>query len=155
MPSLQLETATDTLDLDYVLKTGRGIQVTTGVTGMGLPPVQTRWIEGAGDGATFRGRRALPRDVDLPLTIVGRDRADLQSLFARLSAVLAEPMRLRMVEDDGSSWWAEVHWVGGGQYTYGVDTFGDNEVDVVVTVRAGDPYWTSETASQEVLGGVA
>lgn len=154
---LQLENDRDKLDLDSVLMTGRGIQVTAGVTGFGLPPIQTRWTERAGDGAVFRSRRARPRDLDLPLTIVGRNRADLQALFSRLASMLAGPCRLRTIEDDGSSWWTTVHWVGGGQYAHGVDTHGpdENEVDIVITVRAPDPYWTAEKASQKILGGAA
>src|SRR6478736_4102406 len=122
MPRLQMESATDTLDLDYVLKFGRGIQVTSGVTGLGLPPVQVRWLEGAGDGAVYRGRRVLPRDIDIPLYILGRDRDDLMSLWSRLAAMLDGKVRLRMVEDDGTSWYCDVYRVGGGTFTYGVDT---------------------------------
>jgi hypothetical protein len=71
VPSLQLSNESDTLDLDYVLKQGRGIQVLTGVTGLGLAAKQVQWLEGAGDGATYRGRRVLARDIDLPLLISG------------------------------------------------------------------------------------
>ena len=71
MPSLALENDTDALDLDYVFKYGRGIQALSGATGFGLPPVSIRWLEGAGDGALYRGRRVLPRDIDLPLLVVG------------------------------------------------------------------------------------
>lgn len=153
MVYLQLEGALDVLNLDEVQRSGRGVQVTAGATGFGLPPVQTRWIEGAGDGAVYRGRRALPRDIDLPLMVVGRDRRDLTSWWSRLAALLADKMRLRMVEDDGTSWWTDVYHVGGGQYAYGVDTDGETELYTTITLRAGNPYWTAEQSVTKILGG--
>jgi hypothetical protein len=153
MPRLQLESATDTLDLDYVLKNGRGIQVTSGVTGLGLPPVQVRWLEGAGDGAVYRGRRVLPRDIDLPLYIVGNDRDDLMSLWSRLARVLDGKVRLRMVEDDGTSWYCDVYRVGGGTFTYGIDTTGETELRTVVTVRAGNPFFVFDGTKSVTVGG--
>jgi len=154
MPSLALESATDVLDLDYVQKHGRGVQVLAGVTGMGLPPVQVRWLEGAGDGAVFRGRRVLPRDIDLPLLIVGTDRKDFLSLWSRLARMLSGVCKLRMIEDDGTSYWCNVHRVGGGDYALGVDTTGDREVQIVVTLRAPSPYWTAEKPLTTIIGGV-
>lgn len=153
MVALALESATDSLDLDYVLKHGRGIQVLAGVTGLGLPPVNTRWLEGAGDGALYLGRRVLPRDIDLPLIIVGRDRADLTQLWSRLALMLNGKCKLRLIEDDGGSWFCEVYRVGGGSYTYGVDTDGEREIRTVITVRAGNPFWVAEAASQKIIGG--
>lgn len=153
MVALALESADDTLDLDYVLKYGRGIQVLSGVTGFGLPPVQVRWLEGAGDGAVYRGRRVLPRDIDLPLLVLGRDRSDLTELWSRLARALDGKCKLRLIEDDGTSWYCEVYRVGGGQYAYGVDTDGETEIRTVITVRAGNPFWIAERASQKVIGG--
>jgi hypothetical protein len=153
MPSLALESDTDTLDLDYVLKHGRGVQVLAGVTGLGLPPVQVRWLEGAGDGAVYRGRRVLPRDIDLPIAVIGTDRNDLRQLWSRFASILDGRCKLRMVEDDGTSWWVYVYRVGGGDYAYGVDTDGETEIRTVVTVRAPNPYWTAERAESKFIGG--
>ncbi|WP_263729955.1 phage tail family protein [Cellulomonas sp. SG140] len=149
---MALESDNDSLDLDYVLKYGRGVQVLSGVTGLGLPPVEVRWLEGAGDGATFRGRRVLPRDIDLPLLILGRDRKDLRSLWSRLALMLDGKCKLRMIEDDGSSWWCNVYRVGGGTYTYGADTDGEREIRTVITLRAPNPFWVAEQAQQKVIG---
>lgn len=151
MPRLQLETASDVLNLDEQFDTGLGYQVHSGVTGFGLPNVATQWIEGAGDGATYRGRRALPRDIDLPLTILAADRDGLQAKVSRLALALAGECTLRLIEDDGTSWYTKAHRVGGGQYVYGLDTTGERELGLVVTMRAGDPYWTAADSLQTSL----
>lgn len=148
MPSLRLETATETLDLDAQLKTGTGVQAHTGVTGMGLPPVSVQWFEGAGDGAVYRGKRTRPRDIDLPVSVLGRDREHLKSLMKQLSLALSQECTLRFVEDDGTSWYCKVHHVGGGEYVYGQDTTGERDVSMVLTFRAGDPFWTAEEPLQ-------
>jgi hypothetical protein len=148
---LQLESATDVFNLDDVLMKDQGIQATTGVAGLGLPQISTQWIEGAGDGALFRGRRVLPRDIDLPLYIVAPDREGLKKLVSRLALMLAGPCILRLVEDDGSSWSTEVHRVGGGGYVYGSDTIGERDLTLILTLRAGDPFWTYSQASRKVI----
>lgn len=152
MPRLKLESATGTLSLDEQVDTGVGLQVHSGVSGLGLPDVATQWLEGAGDGATYRGQRALARDIDLPLTVMGRDREDLKARLSRLAIALSGECTLRLVEDDGSSWYTAVRRVGGGQYAYGADTNGVSEVPMVITLRAGDPYWTSSQKRTQEIG---
>jgi hypothetical protein len=148
MPRLQLESGGDVIRLDEQERTGLGHQVHVGVTGLGLPSVTAQWVEGAGDGATFRGSRALPRDIDLPVSILAKDRDHLKDLTSDLILALSRECTLRFVEDDGTSWYTKVHRVGGGQYVYGGDTVGARELQTVLTVRAGDPYWTSGSALQ-------
>lgn len=142
MARLQLESATDILDLDAVFRNGKGVQARSGATGLGLPPKQVQWLAGAGDGAKARGRRVLPRDMDLPLFVTGDNRDELKSWLSRLAMVLAGTATLRFVEDDGSSWFTTVEHVGGGNYVYGVDTVGERDFFTVITLRSGDPYWT-------------
>lgn len=148
---LQLESATDVFNLDDVLMKGEGIQVTAGVTGLGLPNISTQWLEGAGDGALFRGRRVLPRDIDLPLYLSAPNRQELQKLVSRLAKMLAGPCILRLVEDDGTSWYTEVRRVGGGGYVYGEDTTGERDLMLVITLRAGDPFWTYSQPTRKVI----
>jgi hypothetical protein len=133
------------------------VQVLSGVTGLGLPPVSTQWLEGAGDGAQFRGRRVLSRDIDLPLLVQGRDRAELKSLTSRLAMMLSGKCTLYFTDDRDEEWYADVYRVGGGSFTYGVDTRGNKDLLLVVTVRSGDPYFTSTALSAVSLqvGGAA
>ncbi len=148
---LLLESSRDVLNLDDVLHTGVGVQALTGITGLGLPQVSVQWLEGAGDGAVYRGRRVRPRDIDLPLLIQARGREHLKELLTRLAVMLAEPCTLRLVEDDGTDWSTIVVRVGGGDFVYGTDTIGTTELQTVVTLRAGDPFWTYSRSTRKVI----
>ncbi|MEU8133233.1 phage tail family protein [Streptodolium elevatio] len=143
MPKLLLASETDVLDLSEIETKGLGFQAKAGVTGFGLPPVSVQWLEGAGDGASFRRRRVLPRDIDIPIEILARDRPHLQALTSRLALALAGRCTLILLDDDSTRWETEVHRVGGGEVVYGYDTTGERELDTVITLRAGDPYWTA------------
>lgn len=151
MPHLRIETADDSLELNEGSLTGYGVEALSGVTGLGLPPVAVNWIEGAGDGATYRGERIQPRDVDIPLYIRAPDRAQLELLVSRLFQMLTREVFLWWVEDDGSEWGLTCRRMGGGTYVYGVDTVGYKELRTVVTLRAGDPFWTARYPSRRVI----
>ncbi|MDX3525072.1 phage tail family protein [Streptomyces sp. ID05-39B] len=155
MPKLLLSSETDTLDLNEIMDKGLGYQAKTGVTGFGLPPVSVQWLEGAGDGATFRRRRVLTRDIDIPLEILARDRRHLQELTDRMALTLAGQCTLTLLDDDGTRWTTDVHRTGGGEYAYGVDTTGEREFQTVITFRAPDPYWTSSEAQIRSIGGTS
>jgi hypothetical protein len=142
----------DSIDLNEIVEREWGVQALAGVTGLGLPPVSVQWLEGAGDGAQFRARRVLPRDIDIPLYIFQPDRNRLKEIVWRVAQIMADEMLLRFVEDDGSYWYVPVHRIGGGTYTYGVDTIGETELRTVVTVRAGDPFWTYSIPTQVNIG---
>jgi hypothetical protein len=155
MPKLTLESATDTLDLDGVFGTGYGVVALDGVNGVGLPAVTAQWIEGAGDGAVWRGERVLPRDVDLPLYIAAPDRHTLRATTTRLARMLAGPMTFRFTEDDGTSWTLDVRRSGGGQMVLGTDTNRSvTEASTVVSLRAGDPFWTSSVVQRVTVAAV-
>jgi hypothetical protein len=141
---LTLESATHgTFNLDDVLMTGKGVQALSGATGLGLPPVSAQWLESAGDGSVFRGKRVLSRDIDLPLHFKADDRDELIEMVGKLARMLDGACTLRVVNDDGTSWWTEVHRVGGGDYIYGEDTIGEDDLSLVITLRSGSPYWKS------------
>ncbi|MFJ6183770.1 phage tail family protein [Streptomyces sp. NPDC092295] len=153
MPKLLLASEADTLDLNEIMDKGLGYQAKVGVTGLGLPPVSVQWLEGAGDGAIYRRRRVLARDIDIPLEILARDRGHLQELLSRLALALAGQCTLTLLDDDGTRWTTDVHRVGGGDYAYGTNTTGEREFETVITFRAGDPYLTSSEAETRSVGG--
>jgi hypothetical protein len=138
-------------DLDALLNHPRGVQALAGLTGFGLPPVDVQWIEGAGNGARFRSKRHLKRTIDLPLLVDGNDRAGLKDLMDRLGTMLLGECTLRWIEDDGTSWTTQVHRTGGGDYVYGDDTTGERDLFTVVSLTAGDPFWTSSEAQDKVV----
>jgi hypothetical protein len=151
MVGLILSNGTDVLDLDSYAKTGEGVQVTSGVNGLGLPPVSLQYVEGAGDGAVLRGRRVTARDIDLPLMVMGKDRDGLKSWVRRLSLMLAGPCTLSFVESGGEAWTTQVVRAGGGTFSYGQDTIGTTDLFTVVTLRAGDPYFTSNQVTTRTI----
>ena len=153
MPKLLLASDSDTLDLNEIDDKGLGYQAKSGVTGFGLPPDSVQWLEGAGDGAVFRRRRVLTRDIDIPLEILARDRAHLQELTSRLALALAGRCTLTLLDDDGTRWTTDVYRTGGGEYSYGADTIGTREFQTVITFRSPDPYWTSSEAQNRYIGG--
>lgn len=153
MPKLVLRSAKDSIDLDSQLLLGQGTQALSGVTGLGLPPVSVQWSDGAGDGSKYRGRRVLGRDIDIPFNILAEGRSGLKAYLRQLALMLAEPCQLVFVEDDGTEWFTEVVRTGGGSYVYGKDTKGERELDSVLTLRSGDPYWSSSAVTTHTIGG--
>lgn len=126
--------------------------------GFGMPPVANQWFEGAGDGASFRGARVLPRVLDLELKLYARSRAEIEAMISKI-ARLFDPRRgpVRLVaEIDGADWFVDVRREGGGDWEQGVDTDGQTFLKTIVTVKAGDPYWTrvDQESRQIVLGGL-
>ena len=153
MATLSMETEDGlTIDLDGFLNHEAGLQVLAGVSGFGLPAVDTQWGEGAGDGARYRGRRVLPRDIDLPLLVSGDGRDGLRDAVRELSLAMRGKINLIWNDDDGQSWSVECYRVGGGDYIYGQDTYGEDTLLLSVTLRAGDPFWTRTTSDVITVG---
>ncbi|MEU7400087.1 phage tail family protein [Streptomyces sp. NPDC044948] len=156
MPKLLLSSGTDTLDLNEIADKGLGYQAKTGATGFGLPPVTVQWLEGAGDGAVYRRKRVQPRDIDLALEVLARNRDDLQARLSRLALAVSDRCTLTLLNDDGVRWSTTVYRTGGGEFTYGVETNGEREFETVLSFRAPDPYWTSSaTQSRRITGATS
>lgn len=143
--------ASSTLDLNALLDNDEGAQALPGLTGAGLPPVDVQWLEGAGNGAIFRGQRVLPRDLDIPIHIEAADRDSLRTQVREFSKALAGEVTIRLIDDNETdSWYVKAHRTGGGDFVYGTDTEGITFVKTVVTLRAGQPFWIKdETVTQQ------
>ncbi|MFI6205905.1 phage distal tail protein [Streptomyces sp. NPDC051041] len=148
---LELSSASDRLRLDGFETDGMGFQALAGITGLGLPQLSVQWLEGAGDGAAYRGRRVLPRDIDIPLDIVGRDRAHLSELVTRLARVLADEsgLTLTYIDSTGGRWSTPVAWIGGGEMDAGA---GMRDVQTVITLRAPSPYFLADSPQTVTIG---
>lgn len=150
---MEISSETDTLSLDGIRQTGFGVQAQPGVTGLGLPARRVQWLESAGDGALYRGHRNLPRDVDIPLEIHGADYDDLLTYWNRLANILAGPCTLTFIDNNGDEWTlAPCVLVGGGQWAFGLDHLGDNDLRTVITLRSSDPFWQSSSGTHSILG---
>lgn len=136
-----------------VLDGSSGIQARVAMRGTGLPPVALQWFEGAGDGATYRSARVLPRTLDMPLKVTGVDRADVWGHYSLLARVLAPengPATLS-VDLGGVGWFTEVYRSGGGDLDWEKDTDGATQAMTVVTLVAGDPYWRRVNEESRVI----
>lgn len=153
MAKLRLQSANDELDLDAQLQTGRGFQALSGLTGLGLPSVQVQWRDAAGDGASYRGRRVLPRDLDIPIDLRTDGREEQRAMSSRLALMFAEGCRLVYTDELGDDWYTDVHRTGGGGYVKGKDDR-PNEFELVITVRAGDPFWTAVEVQTQTISGM-
>lgn len=140
----------DTVNLDG----SDGYYLTTGFRGAGIPPTDVRITNSAGDGGTWRSTRRGVRDLDLPVTVIGVDRADVEAKLRRFASALSDRYGTPFLVakySDGSSYQIEVHYTGGAETQFGGEA-GDTFARWVVTLQAPDPFWTSQQAVSFSLG---
>ena len=90
--------------------------------GFGIPPAQVRIENSAGDGGVFRHSKRGVRDVDLPITVLGTDRNDVQTKLRRLSRLLQDtsgPTKIKATYSSGESLTLDAHYVGGAESQWG------------------------------------
>ena len=138
----------DVLELGEYSGTYRRLQ---GARGFGIPPTQLDLVEGAGDGARFRFSRKGPRDLDLPLLIVGNSRAEVHAAQRRLSNVLRDrpgqaPAKLSFIAGSGAEYTIDVHYVAGAETQIG-ESGSETHTRWLLTLRCPDPFWTARDAS--------
>lgn len=133
----------------------QGIRARLQVRGTGAAPVQNQWFEGAGNGASFRGGRVLPRTLDLPVKVFAppndwANRSIVRTRFALLQKIFSlqnAPARLTLDLDTslagGDKWYTDVVRTGGGDWDWSEDTDGKSFIHTVYSLQAGDPYWTA------------
>jgi hypothetical protein len=129
----------DTIELadagDFVL--------TTGVTGFGIPTTAVRIDDSAGDGGTWRHTKRGVRDLDLPLTVLGTDRGDVETKLRRLARLLQTtngPTKVVANYSNGDSLFLEAHYVGGAETQFG-STANGMFCNWVIQMQAPQPYW--------------
>lgn len=138
--------AVTTLRLDEQDRLGTGFQATA-VSGLGMTPVTISTTPNQ-VGATARFVRRLPRDIDLSLSIHAADLADREAKEAKLYSILSGECILRKCEEGSTGIalpatykYLRVFYVGGGNYTLGDGQTSDNELELVITLRAHKPDW--------------
>lgn len=136
----------DTIPLDN----GSDFVLSSGFSGTGLTSSQLRITASAGDGGTWRGTRKASRDLDVPLTVLGSTRDDVEAKLRRFAAALSDRYgvpKLRASYDDGTSYDLAVHYVAGAETTYGEDA-GNLFCNWNMSWKAPDPFWVSNQAVQ-------
>jgi hypothetical protein len=118
-------------------------------SGFNLVPSEVRIEQSAGDGGVFRNQKKGIREIDLAVTTIGNDRADVQTKLRRLSRLLQNalgPTTLRANYSDGDSVQMQVYYVGGAEGVWGSDA-GFTWNKWVLSFQAPNPFWEK---SQEI-----
>lgn len=130
-----------------------GYYLTTGLRGLGIPATDVRIDNSASDGGVWRSSRRAVRELDMPVVVLGLNRADVESKLRRLSNALSDRYgipKLLAEYTDGSAYELEIHYTGGAETSFGEDA-GSTFCRWVLSVQAPDPFWTSRTATQFTL----
>jgi len=117
----------------------------TGIAGFGIPATEVRIAPSANDGGIWRYTKRGVRDVDLPITVLGTDRDDVQNKLRRLARLTQDkkgPTQLRANYSDGDSLRLELHYTGGAESQWGEDE-GLTWATWVMSFQAPMPFWES------------
>lgn len=121
--------------------------------GMGIPPTAVRIDENARYGGVHRYSRRAVRNVDLPITVIGTDSADVESKLRRLARLTQDssgPTVLTAVRDSGDLTLG-VHYTGGAELSYGGEKGGDQWARLLLSFQAPNPYWESADVESFVI----
>lgn len=152
------------VDVTYSLEGANGDVITfddttyvlnTGIVGFGIPATSVRIEESAGDGGVWRHTKRLARDVDLPITVFGSSRDDVQTKLRRLNKLLQDGQgapKLRATYDDETSVYLEVHYVGGAETEYDNDSAGLTWCRWPISLQAANPFWLSGLEETFTIG---
>lgn len=125
-------------DGDFVLRTG--------VTGFGIPATNVRIDESAGPGGTWRFSKRGVRDLDLPLTIFGTTRDDVETKLRRVARLLQDGQGATKIVanySDNTSVYLNAHYVGGAETQFGSDA-NSFFCNWAIQMQAPQPFWESE-----------
>jgi hypothetical protein len=135
----------DTINLqgpDYILETG--------FNGVGLLTSTVRLQASAADGAVWRGSRREARVLDLPVSVLGSNRQDVEDKLRRLQRALSDRVAPPYLEgrlSNGDRYRLKVHYQTGAETTYGPDG-NFYRARWVLSMVAPKPYWESTTPVQ-------
>ncbi|QDP45035.1 minor tail protein [Microbacterium Phage DirtyBubble] len=124
-----------------LLDTPDGLMRRPGGSGWGMAPVVNSWFEGAGDGARLRGTRRVQRELVIPISAFGMDRAEVEVLLRQLAGAIREPFQVFMDYADGRSYWIEAVYEAGAAGQYGPNP--NRQAEMPIVLKCPDPYWTS------------
>jgi hypothetical protein len=129
-----------------------------GMIGFGITPTTIRIEPSAGVGGVFRHSQRGIRDIDLPITIIGTDRNDVQTKLRKLARITQDqrgPMRLRATYSNGEQLFIDLHYTGGAESEWGADTAGQVFCRWVLSTQAPQPFWETATAQSFTIAGGA
>jgi hypothetical protein len=121
-----------------------------GFLGFNIPAAEVRIENSAGDGGVFRHAKRGVRNLDIPITVVGDDRADVQTKLRRLGKLTQNvfgPLTLRASYTDGTSLELKTYYTGGAEGEWGSNA-GQIYATWTLSLKAPQPYWQSTTVEQ-------
>lgn len=122
--------------------------------GFNMAPSQVRIEQSAGDGGVFRHSKKGVRNLDIPVTILGTDRADVQEKLRRLSRLLQDtsgPTILQANYSNDETLEMSAHYVGGAEGQWGTSA-GMVWNRWVLSMQAPNPYWDSNLTETFTVG---
>jgi hypothetical protein len=122
----------------------------TDFTGFNIPPALVRIENSAGDGGVFRHAKRGVRTVDLPITVLGTDRADVQTKMRRLGKLTQNvngPLTIEARYSDGETLRLLTYYTGGAEGQWG-SSAGMVWARWTFSLQAPQPYWESATIEQ-------
>lgn len=118
--------------------------------GFNVPPAQVRIEDSAGDGGVFRHAKRGVRNLDIPVTIIGTDRADVQTKLRRLAKLTQNTYGALTIEaryTDSTVLSLQTYYVGGAEGQWGSNG-GNTWARWTLSLQAPQPYWESSTIEQ-------
>jgi hypothetical protein len=116
-----------------------------GMAGFGIPPTEVRIAPSAKNGGLWRNTKRGVRDLDLPITVLGNNRADVQAKLRRLAKLTQDvkgPTVLRALYSNGQVLTMEVHYTAGAESQWG-ESAGMTFCEWLLSFQAPDPFWES------------
>lgn len=118
--------------------------------GFGIPTAQVRIENSAGDGGVFRHAKRGIRSVDLPITVIGTDRSDVQTKLRRLAKMTQNefgPLVLEANYDNGETLRLSGYYTGGAESQWG-NNAGLTWCKWVFSLQMPQPFWQSTDVEQ-------
>lgn len=118
--------------------------------GFYIPPAEVRIENSAGDGGVFRHAKRGVRNIDLPITVIGTDRGDVQTKLRRIAKLtqnLFGPLRIEARYTDGEILSLTTYYTGGAEGQWGSNS-GLVWARITLSLQAPQPYWQSNTVEQ-------
>lgn len=120
-----------------------------------IPSTTVRIAESAADGGIWRFTKRGVRSIDLPITILGTDRGDVETKLRRLARLTQDALGATILSanySDATSLTIGLHYVGGADTTtWGTDA-GLIWCKWVMSFQAPTPFWQSTTVQSFSVG---
>ena len=115
------------------------------INGLLIPATNVRIEESAGDGGVWRHSKRGVRQLDLPVTIIGTDRGDVESKLRRLNKVLQDAQGATKINanySSGETLQLSAHYVSGAEGSRG-ENGGMTWQRILLSFQAPNPFWQS------------